>query len=130
MSNSDHEQQVLESIEGDLASTGPKLASMLAIFARLTAGEEMPVREKLWRAFDASSAKGPRASAQAAARTAWPRRSMAPMYISEQSPRHLRGGMTAFNQVMITFGIRGRPATAGRARRPRRHPGGGQGGAT
>jgi hypothetical protein len=77
MSNSDHEQQVLESIEGDLASTGPKLASMLAIFARLTAGEEMPVREKLWRAFDASSAKGPRASAQAAARTAWPRRSMA-----------------------------------------------------
>jgi MFS family permease len=55
---------------------------------------------------------------------------VAPMYISEQSPRHLRGGMTAFNQVMITFGIRGRPATAGRARRPRRHPGGGQGGAT
>lgn len=30
---------------------------------------------------------------------------VAPMYISEQSPRHLRGGMTAFNQVMITFGI-------------------------
>lgn len=30
---------------------------------------------------------------------------VAPMYISEQSPKHLRGGMTAFNQVMITFGI-------------------------
>ena len=30
---------------------------------------------------------------------------VAPMYISEQSPRGLRGGMTALNQVMITFGI-------------------------
>lgn len=30
---------------------------------------------------------------------------VAPMYISEQSPKALRGGMTAFNQVMIAFGI-------------------------
>ncbi|HTW09268.1 MAG TPA: sugar porter family MFS transporter [Acidimicrobiales bacterium] len=30
---------------------------------------------------------------------------VAPMYISEQSPKGLRGGMTALNQVMITFGI-------------------------
>lgn len=30
---------------------------------------------------------------------------VAPMYISEQSPAELRGGMTALNQVMITFGI-------------------------
>lgn len=30
---------------------------------------------------------------------------VAPMYISEQSPPRLRGGMTALNQVMITFGI-------------------------
>lgn len=30
---------------------------------------------------------------------------VAPMYISEQSPQSLRGGMTAFNQVMITLGI-------------------------
>jgi sugar porter (SP) family MFS transporter len=30
---------------------------------------------------------------------------VAPMYISEQSPKALRGGMTALNQVMITFGI-------------------------
>jgi sugar porter (SP) family MFS transporter len=30
---------------------------------------------------------------------------VAPMYISEHSPARLRGGMTAFNQVMITFGI-------------------------
>lgn len=30
---------------------------------------------------------------------------VAPMYISEHSPGRLRGGMTAFNQLMITFGI-------------------------
>jgi sugar porter (SP) family MFS transporter len=30
---------------------------------------------------------------------------VAPMYISEQSPKHLRGGMTALNQFMVTFGI-------------------------
>ena len=30
---------------------------------------------------------------------------VAPMYISEQSPKRLRGGMTALNQVMVTFGI-------------------------
>lgn len=30
---------------------------------------------------------------------------VAPMYISEQSPKSLRGGMTALNQVMIVFGI-------------------------
>ena len=30
---------------------------------------------------------------------------VAPMYISEHSPTALRGGMTAFNQVMIAFGI-------------------------
>ncbi|MGH2913505.1 MAG: sugar porter family MFS transporter [Solirubrobacteraceae bacterium] len=30
---------------------------------------------------------------------------VAPMYISEQSPKHLRGGMTALNQLAITFGI-------------------------
>lgn len=30
---------------------------------------------------------------------------VAPMYISEHSPQALRGGMTAFNQVMITLGI-------------------------
>lgn len=30
---------------------------------------------------------------------------VAPMYIAEHSPGRLRGGMTAINQVMITFGI-------------------------
>lgn len=49
MSISEHEQQALETIEDDLASTGPKLAAMLAIFTRLTAGEEMPRRERVRR---------------------------------------------------------------------------------
>lgn len=30
---------------------------------------------------------------------------VSPMYISEQSPRRLRGAMTTFNQVMVTLGI-------------------------
>lgn len=30
---------------------------------------------------------------------------VAPMYISEHSPREIRGGMTTFNQFMITLGI-------------------------
>ncbi len=30
---------------------------------------------------------------------------VAPMYISEQAPKSLRGGLTTFNQVMITLGI-------------------------
>ncbi len=30
---------------------------------------------------------------------------VAPMYISEHSPKELRGGMTALNQVAITSGI-------------------------
>jgi sugar porter (SP) family MFS transporter len=30
---------------------------------------------------------------------------VAPMYIGEHSPKHLRGGMTALNQLAVTFGI-------------------------
>ena len=68
MSIGKHEQQVLESIEHDLARTGPKLASMLAVFARLTAGEEMPVRERSRRAFEAPTAAAAGASAKVAGR--------------------------------------------------------------
>ena len=41
------EQQALDSIEATLTSSDPKLASLLAIFARLASGEEMPVRERI-----------------------------------------------------------------------------------
>jgi hypothetical protein len=45
MSISEQEQQTLEAIGEGLARSAPKLASMLSIFSRLTAGEMMPARE-------------------------------------------------------------------------------------
>jgi Protein of unknown function (DUF3040) len=47
MSLSAREQQALDSIEDGLSGADPKLASLLATFTRLTAGEEMPVPEKI-----------------------------------------------------------------------------------
>ena len=47
MSLSPKEQQALASIEDGLAGSDPKLASLLATFARLASGEDMPVREKI-----------------------------------------------------------------------------------
>ncbi len=64
MSISEHEQQTLDSIEKNLASSGPKLASMLFTFARLTADEEMPVRERIRRAAGVPSADPARTSAE------------------------------------------------------------------
>lgn len=50
MSISERERQVLESIENGLVRSAPKLASMLAIFTRLTASEKMPARKPVRRA--------------------------------------------------------------------------------
>jgi len=47
MSLSAGEQQVLNSIESGLAGSDPGLASLLATFARLASGEEMPVHEEI-----------------------------------------------------------------------------------
>lgn len=52
MSLSPREQQALDSIADGLAGSDPKLASLLVTFTRLTAAEEIPVREKIragWR---------------------------------------------------------------------------------
>src|SRR5215475_16205678 len=46
MSLTEPETQALGSIADGLAGADPRLASMLAIFSRLAAGEEMPAREK------------------------------------------------------------------------------------
>jgi hypothetical protein len=46
MSLSSHEQHALHSIEDRLCVAAPELASLLATFSRLTAGEDMPAREK------------------------------------------------------------------------------------
>jgi len=47
MSRNEPESQALGSIEDGLAGSDPRLASMLTIFSQLSAGEEMPVREKI-----------------------------------------------------------------------------------
>ena len=61
MSISERERQTLESIENGLVRSAPKLASMLAIFTRLTANEKMPARRPVRRA------SGPRTGAGVAA---------------------------------------------------------------
>lgn len=58
VSISEQEQQVLDSMEDELASSGAKLALMLATFARLTAGEDMPTWESIRRPVEAPSAGG------------------------------------------------------------------------
>ena len=45
MSLTEPESQALGSIQDGLAGSDPRLASMLTIFSRLAAGEEMPARE-------------------------------------------------------------------------------------
>jgi hypothetical protein len=50
MSISEREQQTLDSMGDGLARSAPKLASMLAMFSWLTAGEEMPVHVPFRRA--------------------------------------------------------------------------------
>jgi hypothetical protein len=57
MSISEREQQALGFIEEELAGSVPELAAKLAVFTRLTAGEAMPPRERVWR-----PARTPRAS--------------------------------------------------------------------
>jgi hypothetical protein len=46
MSLTEPETQTLGAIEHGVAGSDPRLASMLTIFSRLAAGEEMPAREK------------------------------------------------------------------------------------
>jgi hypothetical protein len=47
MSLTERESQALGSIADGLAGSDPRLASMLNIFSRLAAGEEMPAREQI-----------------------------------------------------------------------------------
>jgi Protein of unknown function (DUF3040) len=47
MGLSAREQRVLHSIECGLAASYPRLASRLAVFTRLTAGEAFPARENI-----------------------------------------------------------------------------------
>ena len=60
MSRTELERQALGFIEHGLAGSDPRLASMLNIFSRLAAAEEMPVREKIRVRRGRPPAHGPR----------------------------------------------------------------------
>jgi hypothetical protein len=60
MSLTELERQALGSIEHGLAGSDPRLASMLNIFSRLAAGEEMPIREKIRVRRGRAAARRPR----------------------------------------------------------------------
>lgn len=47
MSPAGWEHQALDSIQGALGHTDPKLASLLATFSRLASSDEMPAHEKI-----------------------------------------------------------------------------------
>ncbi len=53
MGLSARDQQALDTIEGELASSDPELASALDTFSRLAAADDMPARERIreprWR---------------------------------------------------------------------------------
>jgi hypothetical protein len=60
MSLNEPHRQALGSIEDGLAGSDPRLASMLNIFSRLAAGEEMPAPEKIPMRRRRSAAHRPR----------------------------------------------------------------------
>ena len=92
MSLNEPHRQALGSIADGLAGSDPRLASMLTIFSRLAAGEEMPVREKTRARRGRSAARRPR-------RARWhPRRGIA---FPQPRRRHPRPG---WQQAMLLLG--------------------------
>lgn len=65
------EQRLLDKISDALRRSDPQLASMLAIFGRLTAGEPMPDREQLGRLTGQPRAALHKASATMARLITW-----------------------------------------------------------
>jgi len=71
MSLNQLERQALGSIADGLAGSDPRLASMLTIFSRLAAGEDMPAREKTRARRERPAAHRPRRARR------YPRRAIA-----------------------------------------------------
>lgn len=71
MSLSAREQHVLDGIADGLAGSDPRLTSRLAMFARLTTGEEMPAREMTGRAPADAGRLRPRLCSPRAAPLVW-----------------------------------------------------------
>ena len=92
MSFTDLERQALGSIADGLAGSDPRLASMLTIFSRLAAGEEMPVREKIRMRRGRSAALRPRRARR------YPRRGIA--FPQPRRPYARLGGQ----QAMLVLG--------------------------
>ena len=59
MGLSTREQQTLRSIEGGLMVSAPWLASRLAVFTQLTAGEAFPARENVRAHWSSRGLRGP-----------------------------------------------------------------------
>jgi len=81
MSLTEPETQALGSIADGLAGADPRLASMLAIFTRLAAGEEMPARENTRARRGRPAARRPRRAGR------HPRRGTACLQPSRRHPR-------------------------------------------
>ena len=81
MSLNGPQMQALGWIEDSLAGSDPRLASMLNIFSRLAAGEEMPVREKIRVRHGRTAAHRPRRARR------YPRRGIALPQARRRYPR-------------------------------------------
>src|SRR5215468_9102645 len=92
MSLSQPATQALGTIADGLAGADPRLASMLTIFSRLAAGEEMPAREKTRVRRGRPAVLRPRRARR------YPRRSMA---FPQPRRRHPRRG---WPQAMLVLG--------------------------
>src|SRR5262249_25476895 len=74
MSFTEPERQALGAIADGLAGADPRLASMLTIFSRLAAGEEMPARQKTRARRGRPAARRPRRSPARGLASPQPRR--------------------------------------------------------
>src|SRR5262249_5671387 len=81
MSLTQPHRQALGAIADGLAGSDPRLASMLTIFSRLAAGEEMPAREKTRARRRRPAARRPRRARR------YPRRGMAFPHPRRRYPR-------------------------------------------
>ena len=104
MSLTQPETQALGSIADGLAGSDPRLASMLTIFSRLAAGEEMPTREKTRVRRGRPTARRPRRAAR------HPRRGTARPQPRRQHPRLDWQQARPVVAAVISAALVGRPA--------------------
>jgi hypothetical protein len=94
MSLTEPETQALGSIADGLAGSDPRLASMLTIFSRLAAGEDMPAREKIRVRRGRSAALRPRHARR------YPRRG-----IAFPQPRRLHARLGGQQAMLLLWAV-------------------------